>query len=217
MKRLLALAACAALVACGTKAPDKTPAATPPSTAASATTAPDTFRVAFVTSKGPFTVEVDRALAPRGADRFYELVKAGYFTDVRFFRVVPGFVAQFGMNGDPKVNAEWSVKTILDDSVRTTNARGTIVFAQTSAPNSRSTQFFINLVDNGRLDASRFAPFGRVTDGMAVVDSLYSGYGEAPDQGLISAQGNAYLTANFPKLDYIKSATIVSDGGTKAQ
>jgi peptidyl-prolyl cis-trans isomerase A (cyclophilin A) len=214
MKKLLTLAACAALVACGTKASDKTPAASPTISAAAA---PDTFRVAFETSKGPFTIEVDRALAPRGADRFYELVKSGYFTDVRFFRVVPGFVAQFGMNGDPKVNAEWSAKTIQDDSVRTTNARGTIVFAQTNAPNSRSNQFFINLVDNGRLDAMRFAPFGRVIDGMAVVDSLYSGYGEQPNQGQIGAQGNAYLTANFPKLDYIKSATIVGEGGTKAQ
>lgn len=214
MKKILALAACAALVACGTKGSESTPAANP---AKSAAPAPDTFRVAFETSKGPFTIEVDRALAPIGADRFYELVKSGYFTNAYFFRVVPGFVAQFGMNADPKVNAEWAAKTIQDDSVRTTNARGTIVFAQTNAPNSRANQFFINLVDNGRLDAMRFAPFGRVIDGMAVVDSLYSGYGEAPNQQQIGAEGNVYLKANFPKLDYIKTATIVGDGGMKAQ
>ncbi len=207
MKRLLVLAACAALAACGTQESAKAPA-----TAASAA-APDSFRVAFVTSRGPFTVEVTRALAPRGADRFYQLVTTGYFTDVRFFRVVPGFVAQFGMSGDPKLNDRWQKDTILDDSVRTTNARGTIVFA-TSGPNTRANQFFINLVDNGRLDARGFAPFGRVVEGMAVVDSIYAGYGEAPDQTRIGAEGNAYLTTAFPKLDYIKSATIV--GGAAA-
>jgi peptidyl-prolyl cis-trans isomerase A (cyclophilin A) len=212
MKRLVALAALSLVAACSPKESAKPPAAT---TAAS-TTAPDTFRVAFVTSRGPFTVEVDRALAPLGADRFYQLVTSGYFTDVRFFRVVPGFVAQFGMNGDPKVNDEWQKKTILDDSVKTTNARGTIVFA-TSGPNSRANQFFINLVDNTRLDGMGFAPFGRVTDGMAVVDSIYSGYGEQPDQGQIGLKGNAYLTAAFPKLDYIKSATVVAGATAAAQ
>lgn len=217
MKRLLAFAVCAALVACGTGESGKTPAKSS-APGASASTAPDSFRVAFVTSKGPFTIEVTRSLAPIGADRFYQLVTSGYFTDVRFFRVVPGFVAQFGMNGDPKVNAEWAAKTIPDDSVKATNARGTIVFAKTNAPNSRATQFFINLVDNGRLDATGFAPFGRVVDGMAVVDSLYSGYGDAPIQDQITAQGNAYLSSAFPKLDYIKSATIVSGSvASKAQ
>jgi peptidyl-prolyl cis-trans isomerase A (cyclophilin A) len=204
MKRLFVLAACVALAACGTKEPAKTPAAT----TATAAAAPDSFRVAFATSRGPFTVEVTRALAPRGADRFYHLVSIGYFTNVRFFRVVPGFVAQFGMNGDPQLNAKWAADSILDDPVKATNARGTIVFA-TSGPNTRSNQFFINLADNPRLDGMGFAPFGRVVDGMAVVDSIYSGYGEAPDQTRISAEGNAYLSTAFPKLDYITSATIV--------
>ena len=163
--------------------------------------------MAFVTSRGPFTVEVTRA-SPTGADRFYQLVTGGYFTNVRFFRVVPGFVAQFGMNGDPTINAEWSARTLPDEPVKETNARGTIVYA-TSGPNSRANQFFINLVDNKRLNATGFAPFGRVVDGMAVVDSLYGGYGEAPNQDQIRVQGNAYLTAQFPKLDYIKSASVV--------
>ena len=203
MKRLLLLAAGVAVAACGTRESAK------PTQTAAAATAPDSFQVRFETSRGPFTVGVTRALSPLGADRFYQLVSTGYFTDVRFFRVVPGFVAQFGMNGDPKVNAQWSDRTIPDEPVKETNAKGTIVFA-TSGPNSRSNQLFINLADNPRLDAMGFAPFGRVVDGMAVVDSIYSGYGEAPDQQQITASGNAYLERMFPKLDYIKSAAIVS-------
>ncbi len=214
MKRLFALAACMALAACGTKESAK-PAAASAGAAAAPGAAPDSFRVAFVTSRGPFTVEVTRALAPRGADRFYQLVSSGFYTGARFFRVVPGFVVQFGMNADPKVNAEWTTRTIPDDSVKETNARGTIVFA-TQGPNTRTTQLFINLVDNTRLDAMGFTPFGKVVDGMAVVDSLYGGYGEAPDQTQIGASGNAYLTAVFPKLDYIKSATVVSGAAPAA-
>lgn len=211
MKQLIALAACVALAACGTKERQSGAASTTVSA-----TAPDSFQVEFQTSRGPFTVAVTRALSPHGADRFYQLVSSGYFTDVRFFRVVPGFVAQFGMNGDPKVNAEWTAKTIPDDSVKETNARGTLVFA-TAGPNSRSNQLFINLADNARLDAMGFPPFGRVVSGMSVVDSIYSGYGEQPDQTLIGAQGNQYLERMFPKLDYIKSATIVGAGAdTKA-
>jgi len=209
MKKLFALAACAALVACGTKGKEASPAA------AVSATAPDSFRVEFQTSRGPFTVEVTRALSPHGADRFYQLVNSGYFTDVRFFRVVPGFVAQFGMNGDPKVNAEWVAKPIPDDSVKATNARGTLVFAK-AGPNSRSNQLFINLVDNQRLDSMGFPPFGHVISGMSVVDSLYSGYGEQPDQSMIGAEGNKYLERAFPKLDYIKSATVVSDTSAMA-
>ncbi|MGH7690906.1 MAG: peptidylprolyl isomerase, partial [Gemmatimonadaceae bacterium] len=177
MKKLIALAAAVALAACGTKGKEPGAGA---ATAVSAT-APDSFQVEFQTSRGPFTVAVTRALSPNGADRFYQLVTSGYFTDVRFFRVVPGFVAQFGMNGDPTVNAEWTAKTIPDDSVRATNARGTLVFAK-SGPNSRSNQLFINLADNARLDAMGFPPFGHVISGMSVVDSIYSGYGEQPDQ-----------------------------------
>ncbi|HVA57058.1 MAG: peptidylprolyl isomerase [Gemmatimonadaceae bacterium] len=211
MKRLLVLAACVALAGCGTK---KSP---PPSSSATApSTAPDSFRVAFTTSRGPFTVEVTRALAPRGADRFYHLVSIGYFTNVRFFRVVPGFIVQFGLSGDPALNVQWASNTIPDDSVKETNARGTLVFAK-AGPNTRSNQFFINLADNSRLDAMGFAPFGRVVDGMAVVDSIYAGYGEQPDQTRITAEGNAYLSAAFPKLDYITSATIVGGAAeTKA-
>jgi peptidyl-prolyl cis-trans isomerase A (cyclophilin A) len=207
MKKLLAVAVCAVLAACGTKGKETSTTAKVPATA------PDSFQVEFQTSRGPFTVAVTRALSPHGADRFYQLVASGYFTDVRFFRVVPGFVAQFGMNGDPKVNAEWAKDTIPDEPVKESNARGTLVFAK-AGPNSRSNQFFINLVDNSRLDAMGFPPFGHVVSGMSVVDSLYSGYGEQPDQTMISAEGNKYLERAFPKLDYIKSAKIV--GGAAA-
>lgn len=169
--------------------------------------APDSFRVSFETSRGPFVVQVSRALSPHGADRFYELVNAGFFDEARFFRVVPGFVAQFGINDKPKVNDEWDAKTIPDEPVKETNARGTIVFA-TSGPDSRSHQLFINLADNARLDGMGFAPFGRVVEGMAVVDSLYSDYGETPDQHMIQTLGNSYLQRNFPKLDYIKTAKV---------
>jgi len=211
MKKLLLLAAGLALAACGTKESAKAPAA---AAAASTTTAPDSFRVAFVTSRGPFTVAVTRALSPIGADRFYHLVSVGYFTDVRFFRVVPGFVVQFGMSGDPKLNAEWKANPIPDEPVKTTNAKGTIVFAD-AGPNTRANQFFINLADNAGLDGRGFSPFGRVVEGMDVVEGIYSGYGQTPDQDQIALMGNAYLTKVFPKLDYIKSATVVS-GATSA-
>ncbi|HEX8725780.1 MAG TPA: peptidylprolyl isomerase [Gemmatimonadaceae bacterium] len=209
MKKLLAVAAVAVLAACGTKGKEAS------TTAAVPATAPDSFQVEFQTSRGPFTVQVTRALSPHGADRFYQLVSSGYFTDVRFFRVVPGFVAQFGMNGDPKVNAKWAKDTIPDEPVKESNLRGTLVFAK-AGPNSRSNQFFINLVDNTRLDAMGFPPFGRVVSGMSVVDSLYSGYGEEPDQTMIGAQGNQYLERAFPKLDYIKSAAVVGAAADSA-
>jgi cyclophilin family peptidyl-prolyl cis-trans isomerase len=181
-------------------------AASGPSEAAAP--APDSFRVAFETTRGPFVVDVTRAWSPRGADRFHQLVTAGYFTDVAFFRVLPGFVAQFGMHGDPNVNRRWDSKPILDDPVVQSNKRGTIVFA-TSGPNTRGNQFFINYADNARLDGMGFSPFGRVVEGMSVVDSIYSGYREAPDQARITTDGNAYLKREFPQLDYIKSARIV--------
>ena len=172
------------------------------------TPAPDSFRVAFETTRGNFVIDVVRAWSPRGADRFHELVTSAYFTDIAFFRVLPGFVAQFGMHGDPAVNRQWENKSIPDDPVTQGNARGTIVFA-TSGPNTRSNQFFINYSDNARLDGMGFSPFGRVVEGMSVVDSIYAGYGETPDQARIAAQGNAYLRERFPRLDYIKSASIV--------
>ena len=171
--------------------------------------APDTFKVKFDTTKGAITIEVTRSLAPNGADRFYNLVKAGYFKDIAFFRVVPGFMAQFGIHGDPKISAAWRDANITDDPVKGSNTRGAITFAQTPMPNSRSTQLFINFGNNSRLDSDRFAPFGKVTEGMDVVDKINSEYGEAPDQRMIKNSGNDYLKQKFPNLDYIKSATIL--------
>jgi peptidyl-prolyl cis-trans isomerase A (cyclophilin A) len=173
-------------------------------------TAPAMFRVNFDTSRGPVVIEVNRADAPIGADRFYNLVKAKVLDGARFFRVIPGFMAQFGIPADPAVTKVWDVP-IQDDPVKTTNARGTLTFAATSEPNSRSTQMFINFADNGRLDSQRFAPVGKVVSGMEFVDQIYSGYGDLPSQGQaqIEAQGNAWLDKQFPKLDYIKTATLV--------
>lgn len=170
--------------------------------------APATYQVELDTSAGPVVIEVTRELAPLGADRFYQLVQSGYYNDVRVFRVVDGFVAQFGMSGDPATNAQWSVRRFPDDPVKQTNAAGTLTFA-TSGPNSRTTQLFINLADNRRLDQMGFAPFGRIVKGMENVGKFHSGYGERPNQGQIAAQGNAYLDAEFPKLTKIKSAKIV--------
>jgi peptidyl-prolyl cis-trans isomerase A (cyclophilin A) len=176
--------------------------------------APERFRVRFETSKGAFVVEVTRAWAPRGADRFYNLVQAGYYDDVVFFRVIEGFMVQFGINGDPQVTAAWRVARIPDDPVTQSNRRGTVTFA-TSGPNSRTTQVFVNFKDNAGLDGQGFAPFGRVVQGLPVVDSLYSGYGEGaprgmgPDQGRAQSEGNAYLRGSFPGLDYVKTARVV--------
>lgn len=191
--------------------PEAKPVATNPLLNPSALTerAPDVFKVLFETSKGNFVVEVHREWAPRGADRFYNLVKNGFYDNAKFFRVVPKFVVQFGLHADPKVNQAWSTATIPDDPVTRTNRKGTIVFA-TAGPNTRTTQVFINLENNQYLDNQGFAPFGRVVEGMEVVESLYSGYGEAPDQQAIIMQGNAYLEKRFPKLDYIKRARITS-------
>ena len=180
-----------------------------------AETAPDAFRARFQTNEGVFVVEVDRAWAPNGADRFYVLVKNGYFDGARFFRVIEGFMAQFGMHADPYVTAAWRNHPIPDDPVTQSNARGHLTFAATNLPNSRTTQLFINLVDNPNLDGMGFAPVGRVVEGMEVVDNIYSGYGEAaptgsgPLQQNIAARGNAYLTESFPELDYVERATIV--------
>lgn len=170
--------------------------------------APETFRVNLDTSKGPVVIEVTRAEAPIGADRFYNMVKAKYLDGARFFRVLPGFMAQFGIAGNPAVTKAWDVP-IPDEPVKASNVRGTITFAQTSRPNSRTTQLFINFGDNSRLDALRFAPFGKVISGMENVDMIYAGDLEKPDQSEIESQGNAYLEKNFPRLDYIKTARIV--------
>ena len=175
--------------------------------------APETYKALFDTSQGPFTIEVHRAWAPRGADRFYNLVKNGFFDECRFFRVLPNFMAQIGINGDPAVAAAWVAAKFPDDPVTQSNKRGFVSFA-TAGPNTRTTQFFINFKDNSALDKSGFAAFGEVIDGMAAVDKLYSGYGEGapsgkgPAQGRLQAEGNAYLEKGFPKLDFVKKATI---------
>jgi len=168
-------------------------------------TAPAVYKVRFETSKGSFIIEVYRDWAPNGADRFFELVQSGFYNDARFFRAVPNFVVQWGLNKDPKVTAEWSQKTIPDDPVKESNRIGYITFAK-RGPDTRTTQVFINLTDNARLDGMGFAPFGKVISGMGVVANLYSGYGESPQQPLITAQGNEYLQSQFPQLDYIKTA-----------
>ncbi|MBZ5606423.1 MAG: peptidylprolyl isomerase [Acidobacteriia bacterium] len=176
--------------------------------------APETYKAKFTTTKGDFVIQVNRAWAPRGADRFYNLVRAGFFKDVSFFRVLSGFMAQFGISGDPAVARAWMQANIPDDAVRESNTRGRVTFA-TAGPNTRTTQLFINFGDNKGLDGQGFAPIGEVVEGMTVVDSLYSGYGEGaprgagPDQGRLQAQGKAYLDRSFPKLDHIISATIV--------
>lgn len=176
--------------------------------------APERFKARFSTTKGDFVIEVTRDWAPHAADRFYNLVKIGYFDDVAFFRNIESFMVQFGINGDPAINEKWNQSNIKDDPVKQSNTRGYVTFAQKSAPNSRTTQIFINFGDNSGLDDMRFAPFGRVVEGMDVVESLYNGYGEGaprgrgPDQGRIQAEGNAYLKKSFPKLDYTKNATI---------
>ncbi len=170
--------------------------------------APATFKALFETSAGNFVVEVHRDWAPNGADRFYNLVKNGFFDNCRFFRVVPNFMVQFGINGDPGIQSAWRNANIPDDPVKESNKRGYMTFAQTSAPNSRSTQVFINFGDNSFLDKQRFAPFGKLASGMDTVDKIYSGYGEQPNQGMIQNQGNAYLEKEFPKLDYVKKASI---------
>lgn len=172
--------------------------------------APETFEVTFETTKGNFVVQVNRAWAPLGADRFYNLVKHGFFDGDPFFRVIPGFVVQFGLTGNKEVNRAWQDASIHDDPVRQSNLLGTVVFAATSEPNSRTTQLFINLGDNSRLDSSRFAPFGKVISGMDVVQNIYSGYGENPDQTRIGSQGSAYFLKAFPRMDLIKSAKITS-------
>jgi peptidyl-prolyl cis-trans isomerase A (cyclophilin A) len=176
---------------------------------------PPVYKVDFDTSRGPFVVEVHTEWAPYGSARVYELVRKGFFDGDRFFRVVRGFVVQFGINGDPAVNRDWMSASIPDDPRTQHNTRGTVVFAATRMANSRATQLFVNLRDNSdSLDPQRFAPIGTVVSGMEVVDDLYAGYGDmapmgtGPDATQIQVEGNAYLTRRFPHLDYIKTATI---------
>jgi peptidyl-prolyl cis-trans isomerase A (cyclophilin A) len=171
--------------------------------------APATFTAQFDTTAGPFTVQVTRTWAPNGADRFYNLVKAGFYNDCRIFRVVPGYVVQFGINGDPAVSKAWTTAMLPGDRAKVSNTRGRVTFSMGTSATSRSTQVFVNLGDNSHtLDKDGFAPFGEVTTGLAVLDRVYSLYGETPDQKLIAQGGNAYLAAAFPKLDYIRTATL---------
>ncbi len=172
--------------------------------------APEKYKVQFETTKGNVIIECERKYSPNGADRFYNMVKGGFFTDIAIFRVVPGFMAQFGIHGDPAISSKWKEANLQDDPVKGSNVRGALCFAKTGAPNSRSTQLFISYGDNSRLDAQGFSPFGLVrAESMKVWDSINSQYGESPDQGKIQSEGNAYLKKEFPNLDYIKSAKIV--------
>jgi len=216
------------------KTPAQTPAKTPPKTGTSTAAkkpaataaasraalmnpaklnavAPPVYKAAFDTSVGSFVIEVHREWAPKGADRFYNLVKNGFFDNARFFRVMPGFMVQFGINGDPEIQKHWANANLQDDPVTQKNLRGYVTFAKTGAPNSRSTQVFINFADrNTFLDSQGFAPFGQVISGMDVVDKINAGYGEQPDQMRIQAEGNKYLNSQFPKLDYVTKARITS-------
>jgi peptidyl-prolyl cis-trans isomerase A (cyclophilin A) len=170
--------------------------------------APATYKAKFDTSKGAFVVEVHKEWAPLGADRFFNLVKNGFYDDGRLFRVIPGFMVQFGINGNAAVQSKWLNANLKDDPVKQSNKRGFVTFA-TAGPNTRTTQVFVNYANNARLDRDGFAPFGEVVSGMDVLDNLYSGYGEKPNAGnAYLMKGNAYVSSNFPKLDFIKKATI---------
>ncbi len=169
---------------------------------------PEAFRVKFETTKGDFFVDVVRPWAPMGADRFYQLVKMGFFDGARFFRIVPGFVVQFGLKGDPAVDGKWGEANFPDDPPAMPNTPATITFAN-RGPGTRSTQVFINLGNNQRLDSQGFTPFGRVTEGMSVVTQFTAEYAEKPDQGRLRSEGNAYLQKEFPNLDYIKKASLI--------
>jgi peptidyl-prolyl cis-trans isomerase A (cyclophilin A) len=230
MRYLPVILTLAALGACKDKGAPQSPqrggasapsaALTSPNAATLAAPGPDSFTVRFTTSRGSFDVKVHRDWAPLGADRLYHLVGAGFYDGVRFYRVISGFMAQFGSHGDPAVEQAWHDLAIADDPVRHRNERGAVTFAN-AGPNTRSTQLFINFTNNNQLDKIGFAPIGEVVNGMAVVDSLYNGYGEGapggqgPDQGRIAREGNTYLTAQFPKLDYIVSARLVEEWGKK--
>jgi peptidyl-prolyl cis-trans isomerase A (cyclophilin A) len=171
--------------------------------------APESFKALFETAKGNFVVKVTRSLSPNGADRFYNLVRNGFYNDCRFFRAIKGFMVQFGINGDPKVSKFWQTATIDDDPVKASNKRGMITFAKSSAPNSRTTQVFINFVDNSRLDSTGFAPFGEIVEGMNVVDAINTSHGGGVDQGRIQMEGNTYLKSAYADLDFVKKASIV--------
>lgn len=191
---------------------ERNPALTNPALATE--TAPDTYKLKFETTKGDFTIDVTREWAPNGADRLYNLAKIGYFNDVAFFRVIKGFMVQFGIHGDGEVNKAWREARITDDEVKESNAPGYVSFA-TAGPNTRTSQLFINFGNNANLDQMGFAPLGKVSEGMDVVNSIYAGYGEGapngrgPSQARMQEEGNTYLKASFPELDYIKNVSII--------
>jgi peptidyl-prolyl cis-trans isomerase A (cyclophilin A) len=219
---LLTAAVCAA-----GQAPVKAPAKAPSSKAAAArkpalrrnpalrnpalarATAPELYKVRLATTQGDIIIEVHRDWAPLGADRFYNLVKIGYYDGNAFFRYVPGFVVQWGLHPEPAVNAVWSKATIKDEPVKQSNRRGTVAFAMTSEPNTRNTQLYINFRDNAQLDPKGFAPIGSVVEGLEVAEKLYAGYGQSPDQEQMASAGQAYLEKNFPRLDKINAATVI--------
>jgi peptidyl-prolyl cis-trans isomerase A (cyclophilin A) len=204
--------ALASLLLAGCSSPNETKT---PAAAVKNETAPDIFKVNLDTSKGPVVIEMHRDWAPIGVDHFYSLVKTGFFDNARFFRVVRNFVVQFGINGDPATNRLWANANLPDDPVKESNVKGTLTYA-TRGPNTRSTQLFINLKDNGMLDSQGFAPIGKVVTGMDVVENFYNSYGDMPPSGngpdptLIQQQGNDYLASRFPRLDYIKKATVAA-------
>jgi peptidyl-prolyl cis-trans isomerase A (cyclophilin A) len=191
-------ACCLMLAACG-----------PKNQSAETKVAPAQYKVRMQTPKGDIVILVHRDWAPHGADHFYEMVNMKFYDGNKFFRTVPKFVVQWGMNGDPNLNKTWAAITIPDDPPKVSNKVGTVVFAATGEPNSRTTQLFINLGDNSRLDASGFAPFGEVIQGMENVLNLDMEYGEQPQQGAIEQIGNDYLEEHFPRLDYVKTARVV--------
>ena len=193
------LLACTSLLACGRDRPPEVVVGP----------APDSFRVALATSKGDVVVEVYKAWSPHGAERFYRLVAEHFFDDQRFFRVIPQYIAQFGASAEPKDNDRWDDLKIPDDPRKESNRRGTLSFAA-EAPNTRSHQLFFNLKDNPKLDPQNFVPIGRVIEGMSVLDALYDDYGETPKFRLVATLGNDYLRRMFPKLDYIKTARVIS-------
>jgi len=192
----------------------QSPALLRPDSAALAAHSPAVYRAEVTTGRGRFVIEVHRVWAPRGADRFHYLVKNGFYDGAAFFRVLPGFIAQFGVNADPAVTAVWKTRRFPDDPATHSNLRGTVTFAS-AGPGTRTSQLFINTGDNKQLDGLGFAPLGRVISGMGVVDSLYGGYGEGapdgtgPDQGRLAKEGGAYLSREFPELDVIRSARLV--------
>jgi cyclophilin family peptidyl-prolyl cis-trans isomerase len=202
--RLVGVLASMLAVACSDKAPP----------ARVAGPAPDSFRVAFTTNRGTFVVQATRVWAPHGVDRFYQLASEHFFDENRFYRVLPGFIAQFGANDDRRRNEQWEKEPLPVDPPREKNVRGTVSYAMLDSA-SRTHQLFVNLKDNKSLDAQGFAPIGRVVEGMAVVDSLYDEYGDDPKYHLVATQGNKYLSRMFPKLDYIKTATVVAPAAAR--